>query len=282
MRKSLLLIGIVAFFLISCDTTVVEDSSTEVAIAPELKDTIVSIIDSQKEVIDNLSLDNGIRIKWFEHGEGEKLIHGDCAMIDYKVVIEDNNVVDGNHLLKKPSVPFLLGFNMQTEGWEIALKELKVGDFAEVFIPAKLARGEKGIKGLIPPNADNILRIRILEKRIPTRELDGNKVWVFEENVKNKVKFDDGYEIDFHCMVSTPSNPLYINTYRSNNPFKMSLRDGGTVPGLKKALINAKKSDRMFVYVPSTEAYGSKGYQDVVMANEDLFYNILVMDVVKK
>jgi len=282
MRKSLLLFGIIALGFTSCDTTVVEDSSAEVVVAPELVDTSVSVIDSQKEVIDNVTLEGGVRIKWFEHGDGEKLKHGDCVMIDYKVAIEDNNIVDGNHLLKKESVPFILGFNMQTPGWELALKELKVGDFAEVFIPAKLARGEKGIKGLIPPNADNILRIRILENKTPTREIDGNKVWVFEENKANKLKFDDGYEIDFHCMVSTPSNPLYINTYRSNNPFKMSLRDGGTVPGLKKALINAKKSDRMFVYVPSSEAYGAKGYQDVVMANENLFYNILVMDVVKK
>ncbi|MGB0915353.1 MAG: FKBP-type peptidyl-prolyl cis-trans isomerase [Crocinitomicaceae bacterium] len=135
---------------------------------------------------------------------------------------------------------------------------------------------------VVPPNADNILRIRILENIEPSREIDGNKVWVFEENKNNKIQFDEGHEIEFHCMVSTPSNPLYVNTYRSNNPVKMSLMDGGLVPGLKKALINAKKSDRMFVYVPSSEAYGKKGYQDVVMANEDLFYNILVMDVVKK
>ena len=203
-------------------------------------------------------------------------------MIDYKVAIKGNKIVDGNHLLNKASVPFLLGFNMQTPGWETALKTLKVGDVAEVFIPAKMARGTKGIKGLIPPNSDNILRIQILENRKPTREVDGNKVWVFEENDRHNLAFNDSTNIEFHCMVSTPSNSMYINTFRSNNPFKLSLKDGGAVPGLKKALINAKKSDRMFVYVPSLEAYGDKGYQDVVMANEDLFYNILVMDVVKE
>ncbi|MEJ6775955.1 MAG: FKBP-type peptidyl-prolyl cis-trans isomerase [Crocinitomicaceae bacterium] len=285
MRKSLLLLGATVISLTACDTTVIEDSSNssiEVEVTPVLTDKVVSVIDSQKEVVDNVTLENGIRIKWFEHGEGGKLKYGDCAIIDYKVALSDNNVVDGNHLLKKPSIPFLLGFNMQTPGWEIALMELKVGDFAEVFIPAKLARGIKGIKGLIPPNADNVLRIRVLENRNPTREIEGNKVWVFEENESNKLKFDEGNEIQFHCMVSTPSNPLYINTYRSNNPFKLKLRDSGTVPGLKKALINAKKSDRMFIYVPSSEAYGVKGYQDLVMANEALFYNVLVMDVVNK
>ncbi|MCH2230474.1 MAG: FKBP-type peptidyl-prolyl cis-trans isomerase [Crocinitomicaceae bacterium] len=283
MRNSMLTLTLVGLMAVSCDTTVVEDTKNEGIDRIEVSSyTSNSVIDSPKEVINEIKLENGIRIKWFEHGEGDKLMQGDCVSIDYKVALEDNVIVDGNHLLKKESLPFLLGFNMQTTGWEIALKELRVGDFAEVFIPSKLARGEKGIDGLIPPNADNILRIRILEKIKPSREVDGNKVWVFEENESNTVHFKEGYEINFHCMVSTPSNPLYVNTYRANKPIKMSLGDGGLVPGLKKALINAKKSDRMFVYVPSSEAYGKKGYQDVVMANEDLFYNILVMDVVKK
>ena len=46
--------------------------------------------------------------------------------------------------------------------------------------------------------------------------------------------------------------------------------------------INAKKSDRMYIVVPSLEAYGSKGSKGFVKPNEDLFYNVLVMDVVKK
>ena len=78
-------------------------------------------------------------------------------------------------------------------------------------------------------------------------------------------------------MTSTPTNSLYVNTYRLNEPFKMRLEDSGLVPGLKKALINAKKSDRMFVLVPASEAYGAKGYLDIVKPNEALFYNILVI-----
>jgi FKBP-type peptidyl-prolyl cis-trans isomerase len=48
---------------------------------------------------------------------------------------------------------------------------------------------------------------------------------------------------------------------------------------LKKALTNAKKSDRLYIYVPSEQAYGNKGYLDIVQPNEPLFYNVLVMDV---
>ena len=273
--------------LVSCKTEGVKATDAEIIKTDETSEVIKenipkrSILDEVSEVIDEVTLDNGIIIKWVEHGKGELLQRGDMVNIDYKVFLKDNKVVDGNHLLKKESMPFMIGFQMQTEGWDIALERLKIGDFAEIFIPSNLARGEKGIEGLIPSNADNILKIRILSKEEPSREIDGNKVYLFEENDKNTLKFEENKEIEFHCMVSSPSNPMYVNTYRSN-PFKLNLNDSGTVPGLKKALINAKKSDRMFVYIPSEEAYGKKGYLDVVKPNEDLFYNILVMDVIDK
>lgn len=285
MKIYILLVGL--WFFNSCDTQGVksnQDQEKEVTSRDEVVkevDSKRSLLDDVSKVIDEVTLDNGIVIKWVEHGEGEFLKRGEIINIDYKVFLKDNKVVDGNHLLKKESMPFMIGFEMQTKGWDIALEHLKIGDFAEVFIPSELARGEKGIEGLIPPNADNILKIRILSKQKPTREVDGNKVYLFEENEKNTFKFDRNNKIIFHCMVSSPTNPMYVNTYRSN-PFELKLNDSGTVPGLKKALINAKKSDRMFVYVPAEEAYGSKGYLDVVGANEDLFYNILVMDVIDK
>lgn len=268
------------FLLFSCDTEGVKKKEVKTEPKNEVvSDNYKSELDEEKSVQNEKKMDNGIIIRWFEHGSGVKVNDGDLLEIDYKVLLKDRSVVDGNHLLNKESMPFMVGFNMQTKGWDIALKELKVGDFAEIIIPSDLARGTKGIEGLIPPNADNILKIKVLNKKEPTRQVDGNKVWVFEENKKNKLLFDEGKEIEFHCMASTPTNPFYVNTYRLNEPFKLKLEDSGLVPGLKKALINAKKSDRMFVLVPSTEAYGAKGYLDVVKPNEDLFYNILVMDV---
>lgn len=279
MKKSFL-IGGLALLLVSCDTSGIEkEVDTNDVISGGSNQSQESLIDSEQKVADQIELSDGIIIKWFEHGTGQKLVVGDFVEIDYKVQLADGKIVDGNHLLKKESMPFVVGYGMQTEGWDIALKELRVGDFAEIFIPSALARGEKGIKDLIPPNADNVLRIRILDRTKPTREVDGNKVWVFEENKKNDARFDETNEVEFHCIVSTPSSPMYVNTFRENNPFKLRLEDGGMVPGLKKALINAKKSDRMFVLVPSSEAYGSKGYQDVVKPNEAILYNILVMNV---
>jgi len=231
---------------------------------------------------------NGIVISWLKHGKGDLIKKGDVISIDYKVTLQDGSVVDGNHLMKKESFPFVVGFGMQTKGWDFALTNLKVGDFVRVKIPAELARGELGIKKeggkgwFVPPNSVNYLTIRIIKKEKPTRVVSGTKVWLFEENVQNTVKFDKTNSIVFHCMISSESKPNYYNSYRTNTPYNLIYSDKGIIPGLKKALINAKKADRMFIIVPSSQAYGSQGSEGNVLPNEDLFYNVLVMDVLEK
>lgn len=234
------------------------------------------------------SYKNGIIISWLKHGNGETLKNGDVIAIDYKVTLKNGEVIDGNHLWKKQTFPFVVGYQMQTKGWDFALRNMKVGDFARVLIPAELARGEQGIKKegekdwFVPPNSVNYLTIHIVKKEKPTRTVDGTKVWLFEENKAIKKKFNEKNAVIFHSIISSESNPMYYNSYRNNNPYKLYITDKGIIPGLKKALINAKRGDRMFVLVPSEEAYGSKGSEGFVKPNEDLFYNILVMDVVEK
>lgn len=273
--KVIAIIFSVCFLFVSCDPSGVKKAEKE----PSPKQAEQKL-DGEHKVLAEKKLSDGISIQWFGIGNGEKINDEDLVMIDYKVKLKDGTVVDGNHLLKKESLPYLVGFGLQP-GWDIAFRELKIGDFVRIIVPSKLSRDDKGIEGLIPPNADNLLFVRILSKKKPDRVVAGTKVWLLEENRDNKLKFSEKSQITFHGMVSSPTNPMYVNTFRSNQPFTYKLDDHGLVPGLRKALINAKKSDRMYIVVPAAEAYGSQGYLDVVKPNESLFYNVLVMDVVK-
>jgi len=249
-------------------------------IASFLKQTnVINKTLAPKPIVASKIFKNGLEIKWFEHGKGQKVDSGEVVLINYQVFLQDGTLVDGNELLKKPALPYLVGFGMQTKGWDLALVNLVVGDFVEVLIPSKLARGEKGIKGLIPANADNVLRIKVLKKIAPSRVIEGTKVWLLEENKNEKLKANERSSIEFHYMVGTPSNPLYDYSYKRNEPFKMKFTDHGVVKGLKDALINAKKSDKLWVVVPSANAYGNKGLLDLVKPNEKVFYDIFVMDV---
>lgn len=241
----------------------------------------VAEIDKKTEVKDQKLLDSGILIKWMEHGSGKEIQDGDYLNIDYRVSLKGGEIVDGNHLLNLESIPFIVGVGMQTKGWDEALKHLRIGDFAEIIIPAEFARGKKGVPGVIPPNSDNILRIRILSTQKPDRVNGDTKVWTFQENEKNKVLFNEKNKISFHCMAFTKSSgSAFINTYADNHPFELKMEDAGIVPGLKHGLIGAKKADRSFILVQPKDAYGKKGYLDIVQPDELVLYNIFVVDVV--
>jgi FKBP-type peptidyl-prolyl cis-trans isomerase len=233
-------------------------------------------------VIEQKSFSDGLRIEWYKKTSEPLLKDGDLVEIRYEVRLKDGKIIDGNKLANKASLPFLIGFNMQTPGWDIALRQLHSGDSARILIPSKLARGDKGIKGIFPPNSDNILYIKVLNIEPPTKIIDGTRVWLLEENKSNKLKFNDKQRVFLHAIGSTPSIIEFVNTFRLGKPFSFSLSDYGLVPGLKKALVNCKKFDRFFIVVPPDQAYGTKGYLDLVKPNEPVFYNVVVMDVVNE
>ncbi len=280
---------LICLFFISCKPDGVEKSKEDnlkvdkVELTPkekaELKKELADLSLKPTKKVSEVNLSNGIKVKYFIHGEGNALKDGEVAQINYEVLLDDNTFVDGNKLLKKDWLPFIVGYGMQTPGWDIAFRTLKVGDFVEVYLPSEMARGKASVKGLIPPNSNNRVRVKIVGKIKPTKEIDGTKIWLLEENKGEKNLANEKSEIEFHYMVGTASNPRYDISYKRNKAFVFRFSDFGIVKGLKKSLINAKRSDKMWVLIPPSEAYGEKGLMDLVKSNEHLFYDIFIMDV---
>ena len=63
---------------------------------------------------------------------------------------------------KGKTFSFIVGTNSVIKGWEEAIKDMKVGEKREVYIPANLAYGLNGIAGVIPQNAPLIFEIELL------------------------------------------------------------------------------------------------------------------------
>ena len=237
-------------------------------------------LEPKKTIVEKKEFPNGISIQWFEKGNGEPVSDGEVYELNFKVKLTNGEVVDGNHRLHRDWLPFLAGYGMQTKGWDLAMKELHVGDFAEVFIPANLARGEKGIPGYIPPHSPNIVMIRVGKKINPTRIAGKTKVWLLEEqaDVKDSIVGPNS-NVSIHYFVGSKSNPKYDNSYHRQEPFTFNMKDNGILPGLKKALAGAKLSDKMYILIDPSEAYGKNGFLDRVKPNESIFYDLMIMEV---
>lgn len=241
--------------------------------------TAEQLLEPYKTVQAKKEFPNGLKIQWFEKGTGEAVKDGEVYEINYKVKLANGEVIDGNHLLKRDWLPFLVGFNMQSKGWDMAMTEMHVGDFTEVYLPANLARGREKIDGLVPPNSPNIIFLRIGKRIEPTREIEGTRVWCLEEKKDNDVIVKDVSSVGVHYFVGSKSNPRYDNSYQRNLPFRFHMDDFGLVPGFRKALINAKLHDKLWIIVPADQAYGKKGYLDLVDPNESMFYDLFITEV---
>lgn len=280
-----ILIYILGFscLLMACDTSGVNKEQAQKKDEKEVNSKLSpaeQLIEPGKTTVETKTFPNGIKIKWFEKGNGAKLVDGSVYALNFKVKLTNGQVVDGNFKLNREMLPFLMGYQMQTKGMDLALNELNIGDFVEIYIPGTLARGEKGIPGLIPPNAPNIILLRVGDEIKPTKTSDGVKVWRLEgRDDLNDANITAESEIMMHYFVGTASNPRYDNSYQRNEPFAIGMKSKSLVPGLRKGLTGMKMYDKLWILVPAKEAYGATGLVNLVKPNEAIFYDVLIMDV---
>ncbi len=282
MKKNYLYLSLL-LFLVACESSGVKTTEK----TPVIKQGTVDnrsqaerLLDPAKTIVDKKEFPSGLKIQWFKKGTGQAIQPGEVVEINFKLKLPSGDVVDGNHLLKRETIPFLVGYNMQTSGWDIAFNELHVGDFVELFLPPNLARGDKGIPNLIPPNSPNVVFLRVGKKVKPTKITNGVKIWLLEENPQMKAyKIDENAQVAIHYFVGTKTNPRYDNSYQRNVPFQFGMKDVSLIPGLKKGLLGTKLFDKLWVLVPPSQAYGKKGMVDLVKPNEALFYDLIIMDV---
>lgn len=290
--KIRLLVVLSVFFVVACTHTGVE-KKVEVEEDEEVKElfsTDADTADVKEEkqndelakidtILNEKRFPNGLRISWIKKGTGQQVANNDLVRIAYQNCLEDGTVYDANAMIKKTSIPFMVGWNLQTPGWDFALVELHEGDEVEVFIPSELARGEKGIPGIVPPNANNILKLKVIEVMEPTKVVDDIRIWVVEQRKTPGDSIQYGSKVALHYWVSSSSKPRYDNSYQRGDAFELVMGDGNIVPGLYKALHFLREGDKAMIHIPAKEAYGSKGLTNLVKPNEDLFYDLMVVSV---
>lgn len=106
-----------------------------------------------------VTLPDGLQYKVIKAGTGPKPTKDDSVTVEYTGTLIDGKVFDSTERSGKP-VTFKV--TQVIPGWTEALQMMNQGSEWEVYIPASLAYGEKGVGGPIGPNQTLIFKIKLM------------------------------------------------------------------------------------------------------------------------
>jgi hypothetical protein len=108
-----------------------------------------------------IKLPNGMKYQEMIIGEGRAVQNGDRVVVHYTGMFLNGTKFDSSRDRKQP-FEFTIGEGKVIKGWEEGLIGMRVGGRRKLTIPPKLAYGEKGAGGVIPPNATLVFDIEVL------------------------------------------------------------------------------------------------------------------------
>jgi FKBP-type peptidyl-prolyl cis-trans isomerase FklB len=140
----------------------------ETVIAPKLAERAKAAADKNKKEGDAFLAANkgkpgvkatasGLQYKVLKAGEGKTPAPTDIVRTTYEGKLIDGTVFD------KSEQPVEFPVNGVIKGWTEALQLMKEGAKLELYVPANLAYGERGVPPTIPPHSVLVFQVELLE-----------------------------------------------------------------------------------------------------------------------
>ena len=111
---------------------------------------------------------SGLMYRDIEVGTGESVEVGNVAVIHFTGWLDDQGTKGKEFFNSRDRgnlIAFKVGTDRVMQGWNIGVVGMQVGGKRRLMIPAKLGYGAKGVEEVVPPNADLIFEIELLEIR---------------------------------------------------------------------------------------------------------------------
>jgi len=105
---------------------------------------------------------SGLKYKITQATEGANPAKGANVKVHYKGMLEDGTVFDSSYNRGQP-LAFSVGIGQVIAGWDEGILLLKKGEKATFWIPSDLAYGARGAGGVIPPNANLIFEVELVD-----------------------------------------------------------------------------------------------------------------------
>jgi hypothetical protein len=123
---------------------------------------------NHKQTIPVITTSQGLKIRTLRSSKGAPLAPGDMVGVFYAGSLTDGTPFDANFnfegaqpIAGRQLFAFTLGAGQVIRGWDLGLRQRRLGEVLELTIPAALGYGSTGT-GRIPPNATLIFRVALV------------------------------------------------------------------------------------------------------------------------
>lgn len=106
---------------------------------------------------------SGLEYEDLKDGTGDEAKAGDTVEVHYTGTLKSNGKKFDSSLDRGQPFSFKLGAGRVIKGWDEGVAGMKVGGKRKLTIPAKLAYGDRGAGGVIPPGADLVFEVELLK-----------------------------------------------------------------------------------------------------------------------
>lgn len=122
-----------------------------------------------------MTTQSGLQYKVIVPGQadGAKPKPTDMVKVNYHGTFADGKMFDSSYRRNKPSD---FQANGVIQGWVEALADMKPCEARTLFIPGKLAYGEQGRPGAIPPNATLVFNVQLLDIYVEGMKQENKKL----------------------------------------------------------------------------------------------------------
>jgi peptidylprolyl isomerase len=120
----------------------------------------------ERATMEHTKTSSGLEYTIITEGNGASPIIGKAVTVHYTGWLNNNGEpgkkFDSSVDRGKP-FSFVIGIGHVIQGWDEGVLSMKVGEKRRLFIPASLGYGARGAGNLIPPHADLIFDVELLQ-----------------------------------------------------------------------------------------------------------------------